>query len=71
MGKLKYEKYGKVVREEIVPGVNLLFLFDPDDIETLFKVEGKNPCRLSHLALQKYRIVDTPDEHTSAGLLPT
>ncbi|KAG5863274.1 hypothetical protein JTB14_027897 [Gonioctena quinquepunctata] len=69
-GFKKYNKYGTVVREEIVPGVNIVWLFDPKDIETMFRHEGKYPQRRSHLALEKYRL-DKPTVYNSGGLLPT
>lgn len=62
--------YGPIVREEIVPKVNLVWLFKPEDIETLFRVEGKYPHRRSHLALEKYRL-DKPNIYNTGGLLPT
>ncbi|XP_019873428.1 cytochrome P450 302a1, mitochondrial [Aethina tumida] len=69
-GFKKYKKYGEVVREEIVPGVNVVWLFNPRDIETMFRNEGKYPQRRSHLALEKYRL-DRPNVYNSGGLLPT
>lgn len=69
-GLKKLKKYGPVVREEIVPGVNIVWLFKPDDIETMFRCEGKYPQRRSHLALQKYRL-DRPNVYNTGGLLPT
>ncbi|XP_072396930.1 cytochrome P450 302a1, mitochondrial [Diabrotica undecimpunctata] len=69
-GLKKYNKYGPIVREEIVPGVNVVWLFDPKDIETLFRQEGKYPQRRSHLALEKFRL-DRPNVYNSGGLLPT
>ena len=70
-GRLKYEKYGKIIREEIIPGTHYLFLFDPVDFETLFRIEGRYPFRRSHTVLEKIRTVDTAEDHNSAGLLPT
>nr|QZM07453.1 cytochrome P450 monooxygenase CYP302A1 [Lasioderma serricorne] len=69
-GLKKYRKYGPVIREEIVPGVNVVWLFRPEDFESLFRSEGKYPQRRSHLALQKYRL-DRPNVYNSGGLLPT
>lgn len=69
-GFKKYADFGPVVREEIVPGVNIVWLFDPSDMETLFRNEGKYPQRRSHLALEKYRL-DRPNVYNSGGLLPT
>ncbi|XP_017786799.1 PREDICTED: cytochrome P450 302a1, mitochondrial [Nicrophorus vespilloides] len=69
-GLKKLNKFGPIVREEIVPGVFLVWLFKPEDIETLFRVEGKYPQRRSHLALEKYRL-DRPNVYNTGGLLPT
>ncbi|KAL1498363.1 hypothetical protein ABEB36_009175 [Hypothenemus hampei] len=69
-GMKKYTNYGPLVREEIVPGVNLLWIFDPNDIEMMFRCEGKYPQRRSHLALEKFRL-DRPNVYNSGGLLPT
>ncbi|CAG9771429.1 unnamed protein product [Ceutorhynchus assimilis] len=69
-GLKKYKKYGPVIREEIVPGVNLVWLFDPNDIEVMFRCEGKYPQRRSHLALEKFRL-DRPNVYNTGGLLPT
>ncbi|XP_050433466.1 cytochrome P450 302a1, mitochondrial-like [Adelges cooleyi] len=69
-GLAKYRQYGPVVREDIVPGVSLLWIFKPEDIETLYRKEGRYPERRSHLALQRYRL-DKPDVYNTGGLLPT
>ncbi|XP_044750477.1 cytochrome P450 302a1, mitochondrial [Coccinella septempunctata] len=69
-GLKKYKQFGSIVREEIVPGVNTVWLFDPNDIEHLFRNEGVHPKRRSHLALQKYRL-DKPHVYNTGGLLPT
>ncbi|XP_066248393.1 cytochrome P450 302a1, mitochondrial [Euwallacea similis] len=68
-GLKKYLKHGPVVKEEIVPGVNIIWLFDPNDIEMMFRCEGKYPQRRSHLALQKFRL-DRPYIYNTGGLLP-
>lgn len=69
-GLKKFKEYGSVIREEIVPGVNIVWLFDPNDIEVMFRSEGKYPQRRSHLALQKFRL-DRPNVYNTGGLLPT
>ncbi|CAG9859105.1 unnamed protein product [Phyllotreta striolata] len=69
-GHKKFKSFGPLVREEIMPGVNILWLFDPQDIEAMFRHEGKFPQRRSHLALEKYRL-DRPNVYNSGGLLPT
>lgn len=67
----KYTKFGEIVKEKMVPGVNLVWLFNPTDIAKVF-VDGPGnfPCRRSHLALEKYRH-DRPHIYRTAGLLPT
>lgn len=68
---LKYRKYGHIVRERISRSdPSLLLLFQPEDFETLFRHESKNPSRRSHLALLKYR-QDKPEVYNTGGLLPT
>ncbi|KAL1463354.1 hypothetical protein WDU94_015112 [Cyamophila willieti] len=69
-GLAKYRQYGPLVKEEIVPGVHLVWVFRPEDIETVFKSEGRYPQRRSHLALEKYRM-DRPEVYSTGGLLPT
>ncbi|XP_065341570.1 cytochrome P450 302a1, mitochondrial [Cloeon dipterum] len=70
-GEKKLAQYGKIVREEIVKGTNLVWLFDPVDIETLFRHgEGKHPQRLSHLAVLHFRLTRR-DVYNTGGLLPT
>lgn len=69
-GFKKLSNYGPIVREEIVPKVNIVWLFKPDDIESLFRGEGKYPQRRSHLALEKYRL-DKPHIYNTGGLIPT
>ncbi|GAB0099184.1 Cytochrome P450 302a1, mitochondrial [Sergentomyia squamirostris] len=71
-GLKKFNRYGKIVRETPVPGVNVVWLFDPDDIATVLNDHGAGnyPERRSHLALEKYRN-DRPQIYRSPGLLPT
>ena len=69
-GLKKYVQFGPIVREEIIPGVNLVLLFLPEDIERMYQLEGKYPSRRSHTALEFYRL-SKPEVHGSAGLLPT
>ncbi|QQP49969.1 Cytochrome P450 302a1_ mitochondrial [Caligus rogercresseyi] len=54
-GLSKYNEFGPIVRENIAPGTNIVWLFDPDDIQKMFQYDGQCPARRSHLALQKYR----------------
>ncbi|EEB13546.1 cytochrome P450, putative [Pediculus humanus corporis] len=69
-GLKKYNEFGPIIKEEIVPGTNIIWLFNPDDIKKLFKIEGRYPERRSHLALQHYRN-HRKDLYNSGGLLPT
>ncbi|XP_059612609.1 cytochrome P450 302a1, mitochondrial [Phlebotomus argentipes] len=68
----KYRRFGKIVREAVLPGVNIVWLFDPDDIATVLNDHGSGnfPERRSHLALEKYRN-DRPSIYRTPGLLPT
>uniref|UniRef100_W8CDG2 Cytochrome P450 302a1, mitochondrial n=1 Tax=Ceratitis capitata TaxID=7213 RepID=W8CDG2_CERCA len=68
-GRDKYEQYGPIVRETMIPGEDIVWLYDPNDIATLLN-ERDFPQRRSHLALEKYR-KDRPHIYRSAGLLPT
>ncbi|XP_025209121.1 cytochrome P450 302a1, mitochondrial-like isoform X2 [Melanaphis sacchari] len=69
-GLMKLRQYGPVVREDIVPGVSIVWIFKPEDIEMLYRKEGRYPERRSHLALQKYRL-SKPEVYNTGGLLPT
>ncbi|XP_023301139.2 cytochrome P450 302a1, mitochondrial [Lucilia cuprina] len=68
-GADKYEKYGPIVKETMVPGEDIVWLYDPKDVATLLN-EKDCPLRRSHLALEKYR-KDRPHVYRTAGLLPT
>lgn len=68
---MKYDEFGPIVCERMVPGVSLLWLYDPNDIAQIFNDgPGNFPSRRSHLALEKYR-KDRPSVYRTAGLLPT
>ncbi|XP_076059932.1 cytochrome P450 302a1, mitochondrial-like [Oratosquilla oratoria] len=69
-GFKKLQKFGPLVRENIVGDVTLLLLFDPKDVEAMYATEGRYPERRSHLALEKYRL-DRPDMYNGGGLFPT
>ncbi|XP_039489050.1 cytochrome P450 302a1, mitochondrial isoform X1 [Drosophila santomea] len=68
-GQDKYEKYGAIVRETIVPGQDIVWLYDPKDIASLLN-ERDCPQRRSHLALAQYR-KNRPEVYKTTGLLPT
>ena len=65
----KYIKYGSIVKETMVPGEDIVWLYDPKDISILLN-EKDYPYRGSHLALAKYRF-DRRHIYRSAGLLAT
>lgn len=69
-GLKKYREYGPIVREEIVPGTNIVWIFTPEDVQELLRKEGRYPQRRSHLALEHYR-KKQKDLYNNGGLLPT
>lgn len=71
-GSDKHRLYGEIVKEKMVPGVNVLWLFDPNDIAKVLNDAGPGmyPQRKSHLGLEKYRR-DRPHIYKTGGLLPT
>ncbi|XP_055606227.1 cytochrome P450 302a1, mitochondrial [Uranotaenia lowii] len=68
----KYQRYGPIVRETMVPGHDIVWLYDPQDIATVLNdsTPGVYPKRRSHLALAKYRR-DRPNVYRTVGLLPS
>lgn len=70
----KYHIYGDIVKERMVPGVDVIWIFDPNDIAKVLNnsssAEKMYPQRKSHLGLQKYR-KDRPHIYKTGGLLPT
>lgn len=69
-GFKKYQKYGSLVREEIMPGNSIVWIFDPNDMERMFLSEAQQPQRRSHLAVGVFR-KDRPDVYNTGGLLHT
>lgn len=67
-----FRQYGPIVREMLLPGFYIVWLFDPNDFAKLLNdtVPGSYPRRQSHSALEKYR-KDRPNVYRSGGLLPT
>lgn len=63
------QRYGPIVREKITKNLTVLHLFRPDDIEALFRQDGKFPHRRSHRALLKYR-QERPAQYRNGGLFP-
>lgn len=67
----KYKKYGSIVHERMLPGVSVVWLYNPNDIAEIFNDGvGNWPCRRSHLALEKFRS-DRPEIYRTGGILPT
>lgn len=54
-GRLKFQQYGTIVREPIVPGVNLVHLYDPKDMEIIHRNEGKFPKRDFFVSMKSIR----------------
>ncbi|XP_017887068.2 cytochrome P450 302a1, mitochondrial, partial [Ceratina calcarata] len=70
-GRKRLKQFGPLVREEIVPNVNVLWVFRPEDIAEILKAEsGLHPERRSHLALLKYR-KDRKQIYNTGGLIAT
>jgi len=71
-GFKKYNQWGSIVKETILPGVNVIWIFNPNDIATVLNDSGVGnyPQRRSHLALEKYR-KDRSHVYRTGGLLPT
>lgn len=52
-GKIKFQNYGPIVRELMVPGVNIVHLYDPKDMEIVHRYEGKYNTNMK----EKYKII--------------
>ena len=46
--------YGDIVREEIVPGLNIIRLFNPASFSEVYKAEGECPRRVLFGLLSHY-----------------
>ncbi|NP_001036953.1 cytochrome P450 302A1 [Bombyx mori] len=65
---LNWRRYGSLVREK--PIVNLVHVYDPDDIEAVFRQDHRYPARRSHTAMNYYR-TNKPNVYNTGGLLAT
>ncbi|KAJ8732093.1 hypothetical protein PYW08_014823 [Mythimna loreyi] len=65
---LNWRRYGSLVRE--TPGVRLLHVYDPQDIEAVFRQDHRYPARRSHVAMLHYRL-NKPHVYNTGGLLST
>ncbi|XP_022653889.1 cytochrome P450 302a1, mitochondrial-like, partial [Varroa destructor] len=62
--------FGPLVLEKVVAGRIVVHVFDPQDMETVFRNEGRYPTRLSHRALLRYR-QQRPEQYRNGGLFPS
>jgi ecdysteroid 25-hydroxylase CYP302A1 len=69
-GALKCRQFGDCVREDVLPGVSVVWLFHPRDIRAIYRAEGREPARRSHTALASLRQAQ-PALYATGGLLPT
>ena len=67
IGRLNYKRYGPIVRENVFGKFNIVHLFDPNDMQSLFRAEGRWPERRSHRALGQYRR-ERPEQYSSGGI---
>ena len=67
IGRTLHQRYGPIVREHVFGHLNIVHLFDPLDMEVMFRNEGRYPERRSHRALGKYR-TDRQDLYSSGGI---
>ncbi|XP_077291387.1 cytochrome P450 302a1, mitochondrial [Arctopsyche grandis] len=51
----RYNSFGPLVKEKLVGKITILHVYDPNDIETVYRHSGKFPERSSHLAMKFYR----------------
>lgn len=65
---LNWRRYGSLVRE--APGVRVLHVYDPEDIEAVFRQDHRYPARRSHVAMFHYRL-HKPHVYNTGGLLST
>lgn len=63
------QKYGPIVRLKIHDKLTILSLFDPKDVEALFRQDDKYPSRRAFIGMKKYR-TDRPDRYTDGGIVP-
>ncbi|OQR76472.1 hypothetical protein BIW11_07765 [Tropilaelaps mercedesae] len=64
------KRYGSLVLEKVIADRIVVHVFDPQDMETVFRNEGRCPTRLSHRALLRYR-QQRPEQYRNGGLFPS
>ena len=50
-----YKEFGPIVRLELFPGIVQYHIYEPSDIQTLFRAEGPNPRRILLEGYAEYR----------------
>lgn len=69
IARMNKQKYGPLVRLKINDKLTILSLFDPNDVEALFRQDDKYPSRRAFVAMKKYR-TERPDRYTDGGIVP-
>lgn len=64
-----YEEYGPVVKEHVFGDRVIVHVYDPCDMYTVYRNEGRLPERRSHRALARYR-QERPHIYSCSGLFP-
>lgn len=64
----KYQQYGSLVQEDLAAGHTIVNVFDPDDIEKVFRTEGRIPSRLPFDSMTRV-LGDRRNIITNKGLL--
>lgn len=64
----KYYRYGKIFKEEFQWGVPFVHVYDPVDIETVLRHQGKYPLRLINAAAVKFR-KEYPEIYGTVGIV--
>jgi len=57
--------------KETILGDSIIFLYSPYLIESMMRAKTRWPARKSHLALEYWRVVETPECHENGGILST
>ena len=64
-----YKEYGPIVREHVFRDRVIVHVYDPQDMHTVYRNEGRLPERRSHRALAIYR-KERPETYSCPGLFP-
>ncbi len=43
--KVNYQRFGRIYKEKLGPGITLVQVFDPKDVQTVFGGDGRLPVR--------------------------